>query len=217
MDAAWVDQRLPVLAAVLVFVATAPVLLRRGEAIAWFVAFALLLTLRVGAVASVWSEHDADLAALRQVIAEVPAGAKVLVVRPELSTDGHRFDGEPASRHFMIDNDSLTHLPSLLVLERHAFMPLLFSDPIKQPLRVKPPYDRIAKVDGAPPYVHALSAPTQTDIDRALYLQHWRDDFDYVLLIRPGSVPGAPTLLPDILEPIASNAIVGLYRIRKSS
>ena len=213
MDAAWVDQRLPILAAFALFACTLPVRLSLGGGTAWATAFAAVIAVRVAAVGVAWSAHDADIADFRRVVAPVQPGQKVLVVRPELASLAHPFDGEPAARHFMIDSDSLTHVPSLLVIERRAFMPLLFSDPIKQPLRVRPPYDRLARVDGAPPFVRALSAPTETDLSRAPYLAHWRDDFDWVLLLRPGLVPDAGHLLPGELEPEGTSQIAALYKV----
>lgn len=216
MGASWIDQRLPIFAALMLFAAGSPTSLPRRQAIFWGTAFAAVFFLRVASVADVWSGHNADLADFRQVISTVPAGNRVLVARSDDGTDPDVLAGEPPSRRFMLSIDAMNHLPALIVIERKAFIPYLFSDPRKQPLRVLPPYDRLAIADGAPPFASALDAPTARDLQFAPYLATWRQDFDWVLLLRPHKVPGSERLLPDTLEMMAIRDIAALYRIRKA-
>jgi len=53
------------------------------------------------------------------------------------------YEGQPRSRLFLLGHPgvgraAIMHLPGLVVIERRAFWPLLFSAPTKQPLRVLP-------------------------------------------------------------------------------
>lgn len=213
MGASWIDRRLPIFVAFLLFAGMSPQSLPRRQALLWGTAFSAIFLVRVAAVADVWSGHNPDLADLRQVISAVPAGSRVLVVRSDDSADPDFLAGEPPSRRFMLNIDAMTHLPALLVIERKAFIPYLFSDPRKQPLRVLPPFDRLAIDDGAPPYASALAAPAEHDLQFAPYLANWRQDFDWVLLLRPHKVPGAERLMPGILGLVAMRDIAALYRI----
>jgi hypothetical protein len=215
MGASWIDQRLPIFAALLLFAGVSPRSLPQREVVIWSAAFSVLFVSRIVLVATVWSGHNADLADMRQVISVIPPGSRVLVVRSDDAADPDFLAGEPPSRRFMIDIDAMTHLPSLLVIERRAFMPLLFADPRKQPLRVLPPYDRLAINDGAPPYARALEAPTARDLQLAPYLANWRQDYDWVLLLRPHKVPGADHLLPGVLELAAMRDIAAVYQIHQ--
>lgn len=217
MDAAWVDQREPILAAILLFAGIAPIRLERAEARRWAMVFAVVILAKMAAVGVAWADHDTDLADLRRVIAAVQPGERVLVVRPRDHIAPAVAAAEPAARHLLIDVDALTHLPSLIVLERRGFIPLLFTDPLKQPLRVLPPYDRLSYFDGAPPFAGALAQPSETDLQRAPYLVHWRDDFEWVLLLRPHDLPDAERFLPDQLKLEASGEIAALYRVRPAA
>jgi hypothetical protein len=213
MDAAWVDQREPILAAILLFAGAAPIRLRQTEARGWAVVFAVLILVKLATVGVAWAQHDADLADFRRVIAPVQPGERVLIVRPDDHVAADVAAREPATRHLMVDVDALMHLPSLIVLERHGFIPLLFTDPLKQPLRVLPPYDRLAMVDGAPPFASALAGPSETDLRRAPYLVHWQDDFDWVLLLRPHDLPDASQVMPAPLELVVGGEVAALYRV----
>jgi hypothetical protein len=215
MDAAWVDRREPILAAVLLFAGAAPVRLERAAARRWTAVFAVLILAKLATVGIAWAGHDADLADLRRVIAAVQPGEKVLIVRPDDHVPAAEARREPATRHLMIDVDALMHLPSLIVLERRGFIPLLFSDPLKQPLRVLPPYDRLSAVDGSPPFARALTQPSPTDLARAPYLGHWHDDFDWVLLLRPQELADAGQAMPDGLKLEAGGDVAALYRIER--
>jgi len=144
-------------------------------------ALAVLIFVRSIYVGTTWIDHRRDLADVRAAIAHVQPGSRVLVARGQ---PGYLTDVLPPERAlpgvYRLDGN----VAALLVIERKAFWPLLFADPIQQPLVVKPPFDRIAHPLAEPVEWKALAAETLVP-KPATYLEHWRDDFDNVLLIDP--------------------------------
>jgi hypothetical protein len=213
----WIDQRLPVMAGFLLFAGTLPAFPSARAANAILAALAVVLVVRVGEIGSIWSGRDAQLADFRQVIAPVQPGDRVLVVQGDDITAPLSMAQRPDSQRSMLYNDAMMHLPALLVIERKAFWPLLFSAPTKQPVKVLQPYRDISLTEGVPPWVEALSSPRPRDIDWAPYLTHWRRDFDWVLVLWPGWDPHGYDLLPDSLQPVAAGKVAALYRIKKDA
>jgi hypothetical protein len=196
----FLDVRLALIFGLLLFAGIAPAPTRPRW---WILLLAALLVLRSGVVAFAWYDHRQDLADLRATIAYVPPGAKVLAAQ-----------GEAPDRLVMPGLYRLdSHLPALLLIERRAFWPLLFADPSQQPLMVRPPYDDIAEpslsenVDWLV-LLHPISPEAAALTD---YLQNWRGNFDYVLLIDPP--PSGP--LPSGLTLVHGGGIAALYRITR--
>jgi hypothetical protein len=215
MQTAWVDQRLPIMAGFLLFAGTEADI--RSRRAAGFVAalFAVLIVGRTAEIARVWSLHDAEIADFRRVIAPVGAGDRVLVVQAERNGDPTAMVNNPDSVRAMRNNDSSMHLPALLVIERKAFWPLLFTAPTKQPVRVQPAYEAISLPEGELPWVGGLADPGPEALRWAPYLTGWEKKFDWVLLLHPGDVPNADHLLPNRLKPMGSDQSAMLYKIRK--
>ena len=169
------------------------------------------LLARTASLAEVWYEHGNEVAELRQVIAPVPPGSRVIVVSADGATNT-----VPAARGRAIPGFCRVdfHLPALLVIERRAFWPLLFTAAPKQPLYVLPPYDRIAMDEGVPPNEEALlTRPTQYDLAYAPYLEEWRRSFDFVLVLNPRGADDLARKLPDQLTLLAAEDVAALYRI----
>jgi hypothetical protein len=180
-----------------------------------------LLVARVGVVGAARAGHNADLAALRTVIAPVEPGARVLAVRvlPDDAMKARYFDDQPASRFIMLREDAIRHLPALLVTERRAFWPLLFSGEGKYPVRVLPPYAALADGEGSPPSHLTLSAPATFREEMALglspYLPGWREHFDYVLLLYADQIANPAGWLPEPLEQVRIDGVAALYRVKR--
>ena len=173
-----------------------------------------LLVLRSGEMALAWQRHGADLTAFRRTIASVPAGGLVLVVRVSAQDSPEYWDSQPLARRARPMPLDL-HLPALLVLERHAFWPLLFADPAKQPLVVRPPFQDLALPSGVPPDWHDLATgrvgPGESP---APYLADWRRRFDYVLVLDAGGAARLDTTLPGWVDLVHAEDIAALYRVR---
>jgi len=215
METAWVDQRLPIMAGFLLFAATMPVVgsVRTTRLIG--AAIAVAIVARTGMIGLSWNAHDTEIADFRAVIAPVQPGDRVLVAQAERNADSAAMVNNPDSVRAMVLNDSTQHLPALLVTERHAFWPLLFTAPTKQPVRVNPPYDALSLPEGELPWVGGLANPGPEDLRWAPYLTDWQVKFDWVLLLYPGWVADGYELLPDRLEQVNAGKVAVLYRVRR--
>jgi hypothetical protein len=205
-----IDWRLPLLATFLCFAGLDPDPPRDVMTRALAAGIALIFLARVAVIATVWDGHNRDLADLARIIAPVEPGARVLAVTTTpLPVPG----GDPESRGILYEIDATMHMPALLLLQRHAFWPNLFTSKNLQPVHVRPPYLALSVDQGLLPSAEDLDAPTPADARRLPYLQNWRKNFDYVLLMRPTALT-AP-LDPDVLDPIDRADIAALYRVRR--
>jgi hypothetical protein len=192
----FVDTRLPLMAALLLFAGLAPRLSARA-AVAVGVAFTLLIVGRSAHVAANWQGRARDLADLRAGLAYVEPGSKILPARTAYP------DSTFSGRGRVLPNVAPLneHLGALAVIERHAFWPLLFADPSQQPLVVTPAYADVALPLGfITPWEDLADQPrASSQPGEQRYLTNWRARFDYVLLLGPsaptGSTPRGLTLL----------------------
>ncbi len=206
----FLDTRLPPLALLVLIAGTDPGRVAGRLPVVRLLLGAVLLA-RVGVVGAVWAGHGTDVADLRRMIAPVPPGARVIAV-----TAGHdkARGAEPRSRTIMVALDATMHMPALLVIDRQAFWPLLFSVAAKQPIRVRPPYDRIALGEGWLVSWRELDRPTPDGLRAAPYLADWRRDFDFVLVMNAGRLPDGLDAPAHDLDRLGQADIASLYRIR---
>lgn len=211
--AAFADARFPVMAGLLLFAGFDPKLPPRAARLA-AVAFGALLLLRSGAVAEAWSSHRADLAALRAAVAPVEPGSRVLVATARDQADRAYWRRSPRSRALARLGTLEGHFGSLVVLERHAFIPLLFTNRGQQPLAVREPWRRLSFPQGTAVDYRYLGYPSWTadELEEAPYLPGWRQAFDYVLVLLPDAAPGLPGL-PDGLEKLTDTGTAALFRV----
>ncbi len=209
------DSRFPVMIGLLLFAGFDPRLPRRLARIA-ALAVAGLLVLRMGVVGQVWSGHAADLAQLRASIAAIDPGSRVLVASAEREATPAYWARSPRSRVITRFSTAFNHLGALVVLERRAFIPLLFAEPSQQPIRLRPPYDRLAVPVGLPPDYRLLARESWTaaELAKAPYLPGWEQGFDHVLVLLADAAPGLPGFLPDRLQPVNATGMAALFRVR---
>ena len=185
----YIDARFAVMFGFLLFAGIRPTLPGRA---AFPVALMVLLLfgLRTGEAAAVWDAHNRDLAELRDAIAPIPPGNRVLLaqVGTNEAAQGQRI---PA-RQFLSDGTRLdSHTSALVLIERHAFWTFLFADPAQQPIRLRPPYRDIANATLGIPDVRLLTAPSPIAADLATFPLEgrWACCYDYVLLLEAGARP----------------------------
>lgn len=211
-DTFFTDHRLPVMALLTAVAAVRPEpALRPRHAAALGAALLALGLGRTAGVTGVWMLRQADVSDARRAMAPVPAGAAVLPV-VHYPSDAKVADA-PVGR--FVDTAAFWHFSALLVPERRAFTPTLFTAAGKQPLRVKPPYDGMDSPNAPVIAFSALGKPAAEIPPRVDYLRQWRERFDYVLVLNADMADdGATPFLPE-LEPVADEGFARLYRIRR--
>lgn len=210
----FIDARFPIMLGLLLFAGLRPVALSARVRLTLGVVLALVFIARTTSLAIVWFDHNRDLAEFRQVIASVQPGDRVLVVSVDPQDVPDYWSQVPRGRRipgfFRLD----FHLPALLTIEHHAFIPYLFTVAAKQPLLVRPPYDRIAVPEGQPPDWQSLATGINAHpVTPAPYLTDWQHHFDYVLLLNAGGAGDLSAFLPDKLHLVAARDVAALYRI----
>jgi hypothetical protein len=218
---AWqADTRFPVMALLATVLALRPGAAAPSAATALAAAMLLLVVARAGWLLSIWEERRGDVAAVERALAHVPSGAAVLPME-------HRFSWKlwrpgdprpPRGRHVGPGNPATWHLATLAVPRRRAFVPTVFAARGKQPLRVLPPWDTIARQDAelVSPSLLADPDPALLRQSSADYVRHWRTRFDFMLLLNadlPDSAGGMPDL-PE-LELLADEGFARIYRIAR--
>lgn len=208
---AFLDWRFPIMAVLTAAAALRPAVRTRRAGHVMAVALMLLATGRTGWIAFIWQERQADVVAVEQVLAFVPSGAAVLPV------EHNRMDNinPPVGRMLAVGLPTQWHLPSLAVPLRHAFMPTLFTAPGKQPLRVLPPWNDISVLEGmAAPvqYLHHFT-PNLRPVYQFGFMAHWRERFDYVLVINAQEPDGDDEASLPELELLADRGFARIYRI----
>lgn len=213
--AGFVDTRLPIMLGTLLFAGLLPQLPRR-VGVAAGLAFAALFVLRTGLLAQVWAGHREDLRQVRESIAPVEPGSRVLVANAKPAGSSRYWAEGPRSRVVARFATTEYHLGSLVVTERRAFIPTLFSSASQQPVAVLPPYDTLSARTGVPPDIRDLASAGRTPeaLRNAPYLPDWRSNFDYLLVLNAGAEPELPRLLPPGLEPLTSTGMAALFRVR---
>jgi hypothetical protein len=208
-DAAWLQYRLPSMAALTGIVAILP----QPKTSRWSSVMLLMLAatalLRTVWIGSIWNARDQDVADLNAVTLAVKPGDAVVVVRQD-TLDTYK---APLGRHMVGAIDGTRpvrrHLPALLVTSRKAFIPTLFAVPGQHAIKVAP--DRTTNADAlssipVPQALHEIPGP------RDAYLSRWRCDFQYLLLIGADEATASP-LAANGLKLVASRGFAALYAI----
>lgn len=178
----------------------------------------VLFIVRMLFLAFAWHGHAADVSELRQTISTVEPGSRVLVVTvgPQSAP---QYWAERKWRAGMIDGFRPTdsHMAALLVIERKAFWPLLFSVPNQHPIVVLPPYREISVRSGELPEYSLLAKDRLSEVEARFfpYLAEWATRFDYVLLLNSGAAPELAHFLPEKLQPVDATRMAALFRIRR--
>ncbi len=213
----YIDARFPIMMGFLLFAGFAPVQLPRRFAVGLFAAMALVTALRVGAVAQVWAGHDQDLAELHRLLAHVEPGSQVLAVDVP---DEQLYPYWLSHRRNWVTAAYIKtyyHDPALLIPERDAFWPRLFTGLGKQPVVVNPAFAGFTAPEGELPDYHELTrdVPSEAALADAPYLAEWQQKFDYVLVMAAGAAGDLAALRPDRLDLVEQTEFAALFRVRR--
>jgi len=211
----FLDARFPIMLGLLLFAGLRPQGLSPRMAGAVGAVLAVVFLARTASLGAVWWDHNRDLADFRQVTETIAPGSRVLVVSFDPEDASAYWAQVPRGRRIPLFFRLDFHLPALLTIEHRAFIPYLFTVAAKQPLAVRPPYDRISVPEGQPPDWQSLVVGYNLHpVTPAPFLIGWREGFDYVLLLNAGGAGDLRQFLPGDLALVAGSDVAALYRIR---
>ena len=163
-----------------------------------------IILLNLAVVLSVWLPYRADYAAIIASFQKIDRGSRVLVGS---TVD----DGDPPFAD--LTSYPMYYAPTLAVHYANAFVPNLFTETGKQPVRPREAMRNIAIPYGGPVPSGLLAAIAtgQPPADVPPFVRSWDRDFDYLYML------GAPAAnpLPDRLEVLETSERFVLYRIRR--
>jgi hypothetical protein len=167
-------------------------------------AAAALVALSVARFVSVlpaWSLYEREVEAMRAVVATIPRGARVLVVKPPTEICHDR------------EMPMLNNVTALAAIDRRAMVNTLFADPGMQPIRPRDPALAAApKMAMSSDWLNPEDRPRLGPLLPSPWAEaflHWRDHFDTVVLLHGRcegrlDVPG--------LERVGVSTVADVYR-----
>ncbi len=212
IDNGMVYPRLALPVVLLCIAGIRPTLPRPVAAAAAMAVVALTLYHAAG-TAAVWSRQQAVLQDLRAVTREVAPCSRVLATRDGDNAWMVERD-EPAVSRIFYNGVAYANLPAWVMMERRAYWPMIFAQTGKQPLEVRPPFDRMQQNDGYLPLTQQLRLGPQSagiaGSDRwPSQLTDWRHRYDYVLILHQHP----RTVVPPELQLRARRGFAALYRV----
>ncbi len=165
-------------------------------------------------VAEIWRRHGAELTELREAIAPVRPGARVLLATVAES-DAPDYWRHARGQRLSDGTRTDLHVAALLLIERHAFWPFLFAEPSQQPIRLLPPFDALAAATRNAPNARQLNGRAPAAEDAAVFPlgADWACCYDNVLLLHAGALPG---FTDPRLTLLRSTDYAALYGVRET-
>ncbi len=211
-DGSWLPQRFPIMAALLFLAALRPQNSADVFSRKWLpIALPLLALSRTLWITWVWMSRQGDIAALDETMNSIAPGSSVVTLQQEtrdwrLAPTGRYMIGSPNGVRA-----TGRHLGGLVVIDRHAFIPTLFSVPGQHALEIAPGWRRKAVIASSIPYPRQLGATVSGDP----YLKTWRANFDYVLVLNAdlASISSFDRVALTHLEAVADHGFARLYKV----
>ncbi len=205
----YADLRLPLALALLLVAGLRPYKVSPRIALAVGCAAAVIYVARIADVTADWRAVDRNYAEFRAALDVIDRGGSLLPVQKRnAAQDGgmQTFD------------TAYWNMAMLAVIDRGAFVPTLFSDPTKQPVRAAPARAAIDTPYGWPVEYALLTgdmaiedtADPQAGVAVRRFWVGWPDHFDYVLVTHFGA-KGNP--VPSRLESVHEGSFFDIYRV----
>jgi hypothetical protein len=162
--------------------------------------------INLAVVLAVWLPYRADYAAIIASFQKIERGSRVLV-----GSTGD--NGDPPFAD--LTSYPMYYAPTLAVHYANAFVPNLFTEVGKQPVRAREAVRRLAIPYGGPVPSGLLAAIAagHPPADVPSFVRTWDRDYDYLYVLGPP----AANPLPDLLEELAASERFVHYNIRRRS
>jgi hypothetical protein len=156
-------------------------------------------------VYAVWLSYRADYADVILSFQKIDRGSRLLV-----ATSGEGDD--PPFKD--LTQYPMAYAPTLAVHYANAFVPNLFTEVGKQPVRARSSVQRLAIPYGGPVPLRGLAAiaASQTALETPAFVRAWYRDYDYLYVLGPS----VANPLPDLLEELDRSARFVLYKIKRT-
>ncbi|WP_271588698.1 hypothetical protein [Bradyrhizobium sp. CCBAU 53415] len=162
--------------------------------------------INLAVVFAVWLPYRADYAAIIASFHKIERGSRVLV--------GSTGDaGDPPFAD--LTSYPMYYAPTLAVHYANAFVPNLFTETGKQPVRARETVRGLATPDGGvlPASLLTAIATSQPLAEVPPFVRTWARDYDYLYVLGPR----AANPLPDLLDVLDASERFVLYKIRRKS
>jgi hypothetical protein len=184
LDTGFTVERFPIVVALVGVAAIRPEFPRSWIAPAVAAVLGVLFVARMTVLAQVWDRHQDYLTEFRAAVQPMERGSRMLAADP-LGNDMAVFRREAprgSSGHLsLVTVPALVWVPTLAVVERSVFSPMLFSHPQKQVLSVRPEFRHIAPKDQGLERLDRVLAPTPLEKPGRVLVPRFAE-FDYLLI-----------------------------------
>ena len=203
-DTSFVDLRVIVAAALIVPSALRLKFPNSNVRHATLVVVSAVIVVNAAVVTSVWASYRADYEAAKRSFARLPKYATVLIAH------SGRGDDPPIG---YLTEYPMYQVPVLAVHYASAFVPNLFTENGKQPVTVRPQWQRLDIPYGGPVPVALLQKIAENGALGQVppFIRTWLEDFDYLYLLGPK----IENPMPRFLDKITEGPRFVLYRIHK--
>jgi hypothetical protein len=172
----------------------------------------VLFAARVVTITETWTGYDRQFSEFREAASAIEPGAAIFQAQSEQANPDIAGGRLP---------QVYWHMVTQAVVTSGAFVPTLFTDPAKQPVRASPGRAAIDTPYGAPVETSELMAwtdparfeqlgPIVDESGMRHYEAMWQDNFDYVVVLHQGNEANPA---PEFLSPFAAGSFFDIYRV----
>jgi hypothetical protein len=168
--------------------------------------FTGLFLLRIGSVAVAFMAMSPVINEFRQSLAAIEPDSRIMV----MTDDRHKKFRLLWTTSYAEDRKvsfALNHAPALAATERSSYVPIVFAQPGKQILQVRPEYSDLRYREDRTPLIRQFQELSSSNADdTSSRIKDWQRSFDYlyVMFTRPDDPVPFPNL--ELLVPRASTS-----------
>jgi hypothetical protein len=205
--------RLPILALWAILCAVAPGPIKSMQDRRVIIGFAIfLVAAKTGSVGYNWIEGQKLVRSVQSSLSILPTGARLLAA--QVSTGRVDATRTLPGRYVFGDTATYSHLASLAVPMKSAFVPTLFAEHGKQPISIRQYYVPIAVPNGG--YLNSIEDLKRfSDLPNyGFNINSWRSNFDYLIILNSDASLGENDINSlSGIKLLSDNGFSRLYKI----